>query len=235
MAGSKRSCVAALAAFFLLALPATAGPGITDPGDQLPDIVMAKPSQSEIKIVVENGRRLLRYSSGIKNIGAGAFELDAARFDEFSQWTVYQRIFNADGTSRQIPTQAQVVWGGDGHEHYHILDVESGELLARNGQSVGVLAKHGFCFFDDEGPTGKSLPFYTAFGCGWNRTPVFTNLTFGLSANWADTYPWFYVGQYIDITNVPPGRYTLRISASTSFGFVEADTTNNSVEVSLRL
>jgi hypothetical protein len=31
----------------------------------------------------------------------------------------------------------------------------------------------------------------------------------GISSGWADMYPWFIPDQYIDITNVPDGRYLM--------------------------
>lgn len=35
-------------------------------------------------------------------------------------------------------------------------------------------------------------------------------VTAGVSVGWADVYEWFLPGQYIDITDAPPGRYRLQ-------------------------
>ena len=35
----------------------------------------------------------------------------------------------------------------------------------------------------------------------------------GLSVGWADTYPWFFAGQFIEVTGVPDGRYLVCATA----------------------
>lgn len=218
----------------LVAAAAFVVPSAAAATDALPDMVMVKPSGSQVKLDTTTlpGHTLLRYTATIKNIGAGALEADATRVDTSSPWTVSQRVFDDAGGSRLVPTGAQVVWGGDGHEHWHIVDFETGELFNQAGQSVGVLAKHGFCFEDTKGPHNGTR-VYDLTGCG-GFDPNALSLRMGISSGWSDVYGWDFVGQFIDVTGLS-GRYTLRICANPALGFVEASTANQCVEVSVRL
>ena len=49
----------------------------------------------------------------------------------------------------------------------------------------------------------------------------------GTSSGWADIYPWYLPDQYIDITNVPDGRYLLVYRVNVSGAVVEASDGNN--------
>jgi hypothetical protein len=41
-------------------------------------------------------------------------------------------------------------YAGDGHDHWHSLDMEGGTLARLDrGGTVSALAKHGFCFVDN--------------------------------------------------------------------------------------
>jgi hypothetical protein len=66
--------------------------------DRLPDLAMAKLQH----IVTDNtaaGRRLLRFSAIIVNVGVGPFELRSRRTDTSSSWTARQVIYNDAGGS----------------------------------------------------------------------------------------------------------------------------------------
>jgi hypothetical protein len=65
-------------------------------------------------------------------------------------------------------------------------------------------------------------------------------VTMGHSRGWGDTYPWGLVGQYLDITGLPDGRYRLRVtadgnSADRSDRFLDSDETNNSTWADLQI
>lgn len=49
----------------------------------------------------------------------------------------------------------------------------------------------------------------------------------GLSSGWEDIYPWFIPDQYIDITDVPDGRYLIVYRVNVSGEVVEATRRNN--------
>jgi hypothetical protein len=90
-------------------------------------------------------------------------------------------------------------------------------------------SKIGFCFYDNTNYGSSELEYY--LDCE-NGNPDALRVTMGLSRGWGDTYPWGLVGQYLDITGLPDGRYRLRVtadgnSADGSDQFLDSDETNN--------
>jgi predicted transcriptional regulator len=66
---------------------------------------MARPS--DIKASAPDGARLLRYTTTIVNVGAGAFELHAQRASTSdTEMAVAQRIFDDAGGFRDVSTTA---------------------------------------------------------------------------------------------------------------------------------
>ena len=49
----------------------------------------------------------------------------------------------------------------------------------------------------------------------------------GISVGAADVYPWFIADQYLDVTNVPDGRYLLRVEINPGGTLVEKTRANN--------
>jgi hypothetical protein len=150
--------------------------------------------------------------------------------------SVAQRIRTSAGSYREISTPAVMFWAGDGHDHWHVRDVEAYQLTRLdNGRRVGTGAKHGFCYFDNTpyrlGLAGApSSPVYG--GCG---TAGDLTVTTGLSVGWGDTYPAGIAFQWIDITGLKAGRYRLRATADPANWFAETNNTNNSTWVNLKL
>jgi Lysyl oxidase len=234
LAQTSRRCLASasLAAALLLVL---AAPAIA--ADTLPDLGMAHPSDLHIDNNTIAGHRLLRYTAVIVNVGSGRFEVHGDRTSTTSPMVVTQRIYNDTGGYRDVSTAAEMFYSGDGHNHWHVEDLETGELIRTdNGVKLGSLAKHGFCFYDNVAyrlglPGAPSSPFYTS--CG---TASSLHITPGLSVGWGDKYPWNVAYQYIDIAGVGNGRYRLEIGARTEpQGFVESDYSNNKSWVDIRL
>ena len=151
--------------------------------------------------------------------------------------TVRQRIRQSDGTWRSIPTEARMQYAvGDGHKHWHAVGLERYRLwpLGVSDPTPLRTAKYGFCFFDTTrwSASARPLPTYAISGCG---TPASLTAKVGLSAGWADIYPWNFSGQYIDVTGVPWGRYLLCVTADPKKRFLQSDTTNDEAWVRLKI
>jgi hypothetical protein len=230
--GLASSCLRLAVAVVVLLLAAPAAFAT----DYLPDLGMAHPR--DLKVEKSSGRKLLRYTAIVVNVGVGRFEVHGDRPDTASPMTVTQRIYDdsATGYHDVVPSGAQMFYSGDGHNHWHVTDLETGELLRLdNGAKVGALAKHGFCFYDNYRynlslPGAPLSPFYT--NCG---TASSLHIVPGLSVGWGDSYPWNIAYQYIDVTGLSNGHYRLQISVSTQLGFQESDSSNNSSWVDVRL
>jgi hypothetical protein len=104
-----------------------------------------------------------------------------------------------------------------GHGHAHFIDFARFDLLDASNQLVGTSGKRSFCLRDG--------------ACESGIDPVYTCDYQGIRAGCSDTYAWFLGCQYVDITAVPAGDYTLRVTADPLESFDESNETNNVVSV----
>ncbi|MEQ2220599.1 hypothetical protein ILYODFUR_007005 [Ilyodon furcidens] len=103
--------------------------------------------------------------------------------------------------------------------HYHSMDEFSHyELLESTTQrSVAEGHKASFCLED----TSCDYGYYRRYAC--------TSHTQGLSPGCYDTYNADIDCQWIDITDVKPGQYILKVSVNPSYQVEESDYSNNIV------
>ena len=201
-------------------------------GNRQPDLAMANIRNIQIYTPAD-GRRLLRFATVIVNIGAGPFELHGERIDtSTSELPVTQRIFDSDGGYSDRPTTATMFYSGDGHDHWHVRNLEDYHLIDESGQQVATSPKNGFCFYDNLrwGATGD--PVYT--NCA-NGQPGALHVSMGLTRGWGDLYSATTFGQFIDITNLPDGDYRLEVIADGDNWFLEEVENNNSTWADLRI
>jgi hypothetical protein len=208
--------------------------------DRLPDLGMARLGDFKIRKCTDTskdcayvGQRQLRFDAIIVNVGAGSFEARGKRSNTSASMTVTQRIYNDAGGYRDAATTAEMDFAADdGHDHWHVRDLESYELIRLdNGSKVGTGAKEGFCFFDNYPFGSTQARFYT--GCG--RKPGALKVTMGLSRGWGDIYGKGTFGQYIDITDLTSGSYRLKATADAPNWFSESNDTNNFTWVDIQI
>ncbi len=104
-----------------------------------------------------------------------------------------------------------------GHMHAPYQNYARYELLDGNGQAIASGHKQGYCLRDTTCPAGI--------------TPNFTCNYQGLTAGCGDLYFSGLGCQYVDVTNVPPGNYTLRATVDPFNRIAELDESNNVAEV----
>ena len=202
-----------------------------------PDLGMARLSDISLGRLAD-GRTVLRFSATVVNVGSGPFVLHAERSDASSPWAVTQRVADSQGQMTDVATSAELVFGGDGHNHWHVKDLESYELIRLdNGVKVGTSSKGGFCFFDTTAyrlsmPGAPQTRAYLGSGCG-----VESSLTvdMGLSVGWGDTYSYRLPDQFIDVTGLTGGRYRLVATADPSGRFQETNEGNNLTWVDVQI
>jgi hypothetical protein len=202
--------------------------------DRLPDLGMAHPRNLQIENT--SGRTLLRFDSIVVNVGAGPLELYGQRAAGASTMSTTQRIFDDAGTYRDVPTSAIMYFGGDGHNHWHVQNLEDFALVRLdNGAKVGTGAKHGFCFFDNfiYGSTQPAYYTTSSGACGGGTSATQTMM--GLSPGWGDIYRRSLPDQYIDITGLTSGRYRLIGTADPSDWFLESNNANNVSWIDIQL
>ena len=172
-------------------LGAAAEPEAPVGSPMLPDL-MPKP-QFNVLTQKVGDRWRIRFSTTIVNVGEGDFILRAVR-NLRGGWKAEQDIPYSEKGARRVPVRASLVWGGDGHNHWHINRVAVVELvpLGKDGRveaggKVFVDGKVGFCFYDFAPGAGqrRAERKYSAKGCGKQDWTV---VGMGLSPGWSDTY-----------------------------------------------
>lgn len=201
---------------------------VVSSSEALPDLAMAPLGDFRIETV--NGRRLLRFTAMMVNVGAGHFEVRGSRSStsqpmRMSQ-VLYQTTARNSPVARSIETDAVASHAGDGHNHWHVNEMMRYDMWGERGTFRG--AKVGFCFLDSD-PWATSLPgyngsYYRGSMCGTDPNQLSNRM--GISVGWGDEYEYYLAWQWVDITNVPAGTYTVRASVDPYAFFVESDETN---------
>nr|XP_046264799.1 lysyl oxidase-like 5b [Scatophagus argus] len=130
-----------------------------------------------------------------------------------------QKVKN-QGTADFLPVKPRYQWDWHScHQHYHSMDAFSNyDLLdVVTGRKVAEGHKASFCLED----TGCDPGFRRRYAC--------TSHTQGLSPGCHDIYAANIDCQWIDITDVPPGNYILKVTVNPNFHVLESDFTNNIV------
>lgn len=205
--------------------------------ERLPDLRMRTLTGITIDATQTPGVKRLEFPTVISNVGAGPLHIVATRSSSSAtDWVGTQYVTRSDGGTSAHVTSSQYYFGGDGHQHWHVRDLNKMEILNANGVRQRLAEKHGFCFEDntayrDWPSTGQNdapgSPVYTApTACASGNTAA-TSVLFGISVGWGDTYPATLPDQFIDITGLPNGRYRVQAVADQGNWFRESDDTNN--------
>ena len=107
-----------------------------------------------------------------------------------------------------------------GHNHPHYQNFLRYELLDARVTQVGLGGKRSFCLAESGclGPASRH-----------------TCSNQGLAAGCWDIYPSYLGCQYIEVTGVPSGSYTLRVTVDPGLEIAEADETNNVLERAVQI
>jgi hypothetical protein len=107
----------------------------------------------------------------------------------------------------------------DGHGHGHFSQYALYEVLpGREGEPVAVGRKQGFCLED-------TICDVRTYDCGYQ----------GLALGCRDVYFWFLGCQYVDVTDLPGGRYVLRATVNYAGLLPELDYDNNVAETTVEV
>ncbi len=209
--------VAAGAAVFACAVAAqTAAAQVTE---RLPDLVADGPRNLQLQTVAQpdGNHYLLRFDGYVHNSGQGALEMRGSSpvGDEYA--TVVQRVYRSDGSFfDDAGRDPRIIYEPeDGHDHWHLKNAARYSLWnqARTAEVAPAL-KVGFCLIDSErrelhGPSSRAYTTAANNYCGQNE-PTRPSLVEGVSAGWRDLYDRSLAFQWVDVSDVTPGRYWVR-------------------------
>lgn len=113
------------------------------------------------------------------------------------------------------------------HDHYHFEGYAGFRLIDASGADVALGHKQAFCLLDsfryvDDDPTVATGPRYW---CGFQ----------GIQRGWSDVYHTQLGCQFIDVTDTPPGTYTLRVELNQERGLEELRYDNNVAEIEVTI
>lgn len=223
------------------AKPSAAVPDTTTPDPStVPDLV---PLPSYGIWISERGRaghpsEWLGFGADVWNKGPAPLVVEGYRQPGEATMDAFQ--YFTDATDTQVARADVGTMEYDarsGHQHWHLSQFAKYELLDESLNNIVLSQKEAFCLFPtdaidltlpradwDAGNWGTGLD--TACGQAgaiWIREV--------LEAGWGDTYMQYRPGQSFDITDLPNGKYFIRVTANPDGMVYEADMTNN---VSLR-
>ncbi|XP_040271878.1 protein-lysine 6-oxidase isoform X2 [Bufo bufo] len=190
----------------------------------LPDLV-PDPYYIQSSIYVQKmSMYSLRCAAEENCLASSAYRSDVRDYDQRVLLRFPQRVKN-QGTADFMPSRPRYSWEWHScHQHYHSMDEFSHyDLLdAQSHRRVAEGHKASFCLED----TSCDYGYYRRFAC--------TAHTQGLSPGCYDTYNADIDCQWIDITDVKPGNYILKVSVNPSYLVPESDYSNNIVRCDVR-
>ena len=163
-------------------------------------------------------RTLLRVSGATPNTGTGNLELRGSSTTP----GVYQRIFRADGSSYERYAGTFTFHAGHGHLHFdNWVNLYLRAVLTNDGVGGIVAAgdKTSFAIIDLTRYNGTRSGQYSG------------GLIQGLTVGWADVYSASLQDMWVDVTDVPSGRYWLEAIVDPANSILELNESNNAARI----
>jgi hypothetical protein len=210
------------------------------PEELLPDLDQAVPARLEI--VEEGDSFRLVFASAVDNVGRGPLLIEGERPDrETPAMAVSQLVRRTDGSARAREAPGELLYAEtETHDHWHLLAFAVYELRnAADGTLVRPSEKTGFCLgdrYETEGADVEGKPARAVWTdeCGRDQPGLLT-LRQGISPGYGDDYDPGLEGQFVDVTNVPAGRYVLVHRSNPERALEESDYENNAASVLIQL
>ena len=171
------------------------------------------------------GGPTIRFSLGIGNVGTGPLHLILFNIREEAGKKIAsakQRVYSNDGKFREINVDDVERTRHDVHDAWHYPNLASFGLYDKEGKLAAPGKKTQYCMVDvfkltdavlnkfavtNSPETGR---FSAVSGC----LPDIGTPEIGISVGWADNYQQNVADQYIDISDIKTGVYTLQLQVN---------------------
>ena len=209
---SQQVAVLALAGVLIAQVVIAGSPAraAATPTDRLPDLAMGRPA--DLRLVSAAGKRKLRFTTFILNLGAGPFETRAYRKslrakDDAGPPADLRRRRRAPHDPRRRRSPSTRATGTITGTSSGSPATSSTPTPARDRRSAAVPRSASASSIP--GSTGSSCRAHprrgaTSNGAAARRRPH--SIKIGLSVGWADVYPWNFAWQWVNVTGLPAGR-----------------------------
>ncbi|XP_046898205.1 lysyl oxidase homolog 1 [Hypomesus transpacificus] len=189
----------------------------------LPDLV-PDPNYVQASTYIQRAHMYsLRCAAEEKCLASSAYTSETTDYDVRVLLRFPQRVKN-QGSADFMPNRPKHTWEWHScHQHYHSMDEFSHyDLLeVSTGRKVAEGHKASFCLED------------TTCDFGHLKRYACTSHTQGLSPGCYDTYNADIDCQWIDITDIQPGNYILKLQVNPKYLVLESDFTNNVVRCNI--
>lgn len=224
--------LAAVLALIAMTVPSSVTaeePGIA-PG--LPDLISDPPIIWRNKTVFDQTKgktiRAMTFDGYLHNIGEGSLDVEG---NPQVEGDVVQRIWDGEEWETvSLPTVRYET--DDGHNHFHLIGAVEYSLWSEDRETEVIKAdKTGFCLVDSEQLEPGNAGFYSMQRFEYCEVdqPDSEELRMGISPGWRDTYDANITMQWVDISNVKPGRYWVSAITDPNDEIVESDEENNAI------
>jgi Lysyl oxidase/Bacterial Ig domain len=204
--------------------------------DLLPDLVATAPTNPQLSVTtLDDGQDhfLVRFDAALRNIGAGPLEIRGSNPVNGVMTVTGQRIYDDNGHFRDDNSQRPVIRfeSADGHHHWHVQNAARYSLWNEAGTAeAGVGAKVGFCLEDggrfDSSAPGDAYSSNATSNCEAGQ-PNAPSVFQGITPGWQDVYGASLRFQWVDLSDVAPGRYRLGETVDPTNFAVESNKSNN--------
>lgn len=205
----------------------------TDPNpapSTLPDIIPLPASQMFTE--GQNGHDYLVFGATVWDAGPAPLEVQGFRQPNSDTMDSWQYFYDHHGDVVGKARVGRMEYDSrPGHQHWHFRQFARYSLTDTNKSQVVRSHKEAFCLaptdpIDLLAPGAELNPYQIGLGsaCGsanaiWVRE--------SLPAGWGDTYYQWLPGQSFDISDLPNGRYFVKVQVNKNGNLYETDTSNN--------
>lgn len=209
--------------------PSVRVPTVSSPSPAtLPDLV-ALPAWG-ISTYSRRGRDYLGFASTEWNRGPAPLLVEGFREQDQDVMQAFQYFTSGDAVVGRAPVGTLEFHRGGGHDHWHFVQFTEYSLLDARAMEVQVSGKQSWCLaptdaIDLTAPNAEwavEAGLWTA--CGGPSAIWIREV---LQVGWGDTYYQGVRGQAFDITDLPNGRYFIRVEVNPTGALHEVTDENN--------
>ncbi|MFN3652068.1 MAG: lysyl oxidase family protein [Armatimonadota bacterium] len=223
----------ALFGLSLLMLPSPASSG---KGKRLllPDLVPAEGTGGRMFVEELGSQKLLRFDAYFANVGDGPLTLTGRAKKAKKRLPAWQSVRRLGKKPPFKHPIGEFTWQPE-RVKWSLFPVAEYRLRNEGGQ-VAAQTKISFCMVDNvrvapDLPGSPTAGVYVTCPATSRRKSI----QIGVSVGWADIYKAEHLGQWIDVTDVPPGDYTLEVEIDPEGRLLEKDRSNNRVTLPVTL
>ena len=196
----------------------------------LPDLIPLPASQMYVQH--DRGRDYLVFGATVWDAGPAPMVVEGFRQTDATTMDAWQYFFDASGQAVGRARAGRLEYDArKGHQHWHFRQFARYALTDTNKIQVVRSHKEAFCLaptdpIDLLAPNAQIDPYPIGLSsaCG-DRSAIWVRES--LPSGWGDTYYQWLPGQAFNITDLPNGRYFVKVQVNATGSIYEADTTND--------